>query len=134
MFTSLAAVRAHTGLVPKIRQSGVSEVESSITTAGVPLLREMVRTAADQARKVDPQIAAKWQRLRDGDDPEERQSFGVVVMIDLWRGTAARLDRVVVGYGTQVFQRSSWISCNRWSSRSPRKRSSCRSAASSCRR
>jgi hypothetical protein len=34
----------------------VSKVESSITKAGDPLLREMSRTAADQARKVDPQM------------------------------------------------------------------------------
>ncbi|BCJ79447.1 transposase [Mycolicibacterium sp. TY81] len=62
-FTSLAAVRAYTGLVPKVSQSGVGKVESSITKAGDPLLREMLCTAADQARKVDPQIAAKYQRL-----------------------------------------------------------------------
>jgi hypothetical protein len=66
-FTSLAAIRAYTGLVPKVSQSGVSTVESSITKAGDPLLREMLCTAADQARKVDPQIAAKYQRLMAGD-------------------------------------------------------------------
>jgi len=66
-FTSLAAIRAYTGLVPKVSQSGLSKVESSITKAGDPLLREMLRTAADQARKVDPQIAAKYQRLMAGD-------------------------------------------------------------------
>lgn len=66
-FTSLAAIRAYTGLVPKVSQSGVSHVESSITKAGDPLLREMLCTAADQARKVDPQIAAKYQRLMAGD-------------------------------------------------------------------
>ncbi|BCI79377.1 hypothetical protein MTY66_10020 [Mycolicibacterium sp. TY66] len=66
-FTSLAAVRAYTGLVPKVSQSGVGKVESSITKAGDPLLREMLCTAADQARKVDPQIAAKYQRLMVGD-------------------------------------------------------------------
>lgn len=66
-FTSLAAVRAYTGLVPKVSQSGVGKVESSITKAGDPLLREMLCTAADQARKVDPQIAAKYQRLMAGD-------------------------------------------------------------------
>lgn len=66
-FTSLAAVRAYTGLVPRVSQSGVSKVESSITKAGDPLLREMLCTAADQARKVDPQIAAKYQRLMAGD-------------------------------------------------------------------
>lgn len=66
-FTSLAAIRAYTGLVPKVSQSGVSKVESSITKAGDPLLREMLCTAADQARKVDPQLAAKYQRLMAGD-------------------------------------------------------------------
>ena len=66
-FTSLAAIRAYSGLVPKVSQSGVSKVESSITKAGDPLLREMLFAAADQARKVDPQIAAKYQRLLAGD-------------------------------------------------------------------
>ena len=66
-FTSLAAIRAYTGLVPTVSQSGVSKVESSITKAGDPLLREMLCAAADQARKVDPQIAAKHQRLMTGD-------------------------------------------------------------------
>ncbi|PND54099.1 IS110 family transposase [Mycobacterium sp. ENV421] len=66
-FTSLAAIRAYTGLVPKVSQSGMSKVESSITKAGDPLLREMLCTAADQARKIDPQIAAKYQRLMAGD-------------------------------------------------------------------
>jgi transposase len=66
-FTSLAAIRAYTGLVPKVSQSGASTVESSITKAGDPLLREMLCTAADHARKVDPQIAAKYQRLMAGD-------------------------------------------------------------------
>jgi hypothetical protein len=66
-FTSLAAIRAYTGLVPKVSQSGVVKTESSITKAGDPLLREMLYTAADQARKVDPQFAAKYQRLMAGD-------------------------------------------------------------------
>jgi transposase len=70
-FTSLAAVRAYTGLVPKVSRSGVSKVESSITKAGDPLLREMLCTAADQARKVDPQIAAKYLRLMAGDRHHE---------------------------------------------------------------
>ena len=33
-FASLAAIRAYTGLVPKVSQSGLSKVESSITKAG----------------------------------------------------------------------------------------------------
>ncbi len=66
-FTSLAAIRAYTGLVPKVSQSGVVKTESSITKAGDPLLREMLYTAADQARRVDPQFAAKHHRLMAGD-------------------------------------------------------------------
>jgi len=66
-FTSLAAIRAYAGLVPKVSQSGVSKVESKITKAGDPLLREMLFIAADRARQVDPQIAARYQRLMAGD-------------------------------------------------------------------
>jgi transposase len=66
-FTSLAAIRAYTGLVPKVSQSGVVKTESSITKAGDPLLREMLYAAADQARKVDPQFGAKYHRLMAGD-------------------------------------------------------------------
>ena len=66
-FTSLAAIRAYTGLVPKVAQSGVSKTESAITKAGDPLLREMLFTAADAARRTDPQLAAKYQRLMAGD-------------------------------------------------------------------
>lgn len=66
-FTSLAAIRAYSGLVPKVSQSGVSKIESNITKAGDPLLREMLFTAADQARKIDPQLGAKYQRLMAGD-------------------------------------------------------------------
>jgi transposase len=66
-FTSLAAIRAYTGLIPKVSQSGLSKTESSITKAGDPLLREMLWAAADHARKIDPQFAAKYQRLMAGD-------------------------------------------------------------------
>lgn len=66
-FASLAAIRAYSGLVPKVSQSGVTKVESNITKAGDPLLREMLFAAADQARRIDPQLAAKYQRLMAGD-------------------------------------------------------------------
>lgn len=66
-FTSLAAIRAYSGLVPKTSQSGVSKTEAAITKAGDPLLREMLFAAADNARKVDPQLAAKYHRLMAGD-------------------------------------------------------------------
>lgn len=62
-FNSLAAIRAYSGLVPKVSQSGVVETRSGLTKAGDPLLREALYAAADAARKVDPQLAAKYARL-----------------------------------------------------------------------
>jgi transposase len=64
-FHSLAAVRAYSGLVPKVSQSGLSEHRSGITKAGDAVLREAIWSAADQARKTDPQLAAKYKRLMD---------------------------------------------------------------------
>lgn len=66
-FTSLAAIRAYSGLVPKVNQSGIGETRGGITRAGDPLLREMLFIAADQARLVDPQLGAKYARLMAGD-------------------------------------------------------------------
>lgn len=66
-FTSLAAIRPYSGLIPQLSQSGISKVEANITKAGDPLLRETLFAAADAARKVDPQPAAKYQRLMAGD-------------------------------------------------------------------
>lgn len=62
-FTSLAAIRAYSGLVPKVSQSGQSEHVKGITKAGDPILREALFAAADSARKSDPQLAAKYKRL-----------------------------------------------------------------------
>jgi transposase len=64
-FHSLAAVRAYSGLVPKVNQSGVSEHRNGITKAGDVVLREAMWSAAEQARKTDPQLAAKYKRLMD---------------------------------------------------------------------
>ena len=64
-FHSLAAVRAYSGLVPKVNQSGVSEHRNGITKAGDAVLREAMWSAAEQARKTDPQLAAKYKRLMD---------------------------------------------------------------------
>lgn len=66
-FTSLAAIRAYSGLVPKVKQSGLGETRGGLTKAGDPLLREMLFIAADHARLVDPQLAAKYVRLMSGD-------------------------------------------------------------------
>lgn len=66
-FTSLAAIRAYSGLVPKVNQSGLKETRNGVTKAGDPLLREMLFIAADHARLTDPQLAAKYVRLMSGD-------------------------------------------------------------------
>ena len=66
-FTSLAAIRAYSGMIPKVSQSGLSEHHSGLTKAGDPLLREALFAAADQARKTDPQLAAKYARLMNSD-------------------------------------------------------------------
>ena len=62
-FHSLAAIRAYSGLVPKLSQSGQAHHQHGLTKAGDPLLREALFIAADQARKTDPQLAAKFKRL-----------------------------------------------------------------------
>lgn len=66
-FRSLAAIRAYAGLVPKVSQSGTSDPNLGLTKAGDPLLREALFIAADQARRVDPQLGAKYARLMAGD-------------------------------------------------------------------
>jgi transposase len=66
-FHSLAAIRAYSGLVPKVSQSGQAHHQHGLTKAGDPLLREALFAAADQARRIDPQLAAKYKRLMDTD-------------------------------------------------------------------
>lgn len=62
-FANLAGARSFTGLVPRIDQSGNGEHHGGPTKAGDPGLREALFLAADQARRVDPQLAAKYHRL-----------------------------------------------------------------------
>ena len=62
-FANLAGVRASTGLVPKVDQSGTADRHGGPTKAGDPGLREALYLAADLARKVDPTLAARYHRL-----------------------------------------------------------------------
>lgn len=62
-FANLAGVRSFTGIVPKINQSGTTDTHQGLTKAGDPGLRTALFLAADQARKVDPTLAARYQRL-----------------------------------------------------------------------
>jgi transposase len=63
-FRDLAAVRNYTGLVPKVDQSGVSDKRPGLTKAGDHVLRQALFLAADHARKIDPTLAARYERLR----------------------------------------------------------------------
>ena len=62
-FHSLAGVRAFTGLVPTIDQSGIEDHNKGPTKHGDPGLRQALFLAADLARKVDPTLAARYHRL-----------------------------------------------------------------------
>lgn len=62
-FTSLAAVRSFSGLVPSLDASGVSGRHGGPTKRGDALLREALFNAANQARRYDPSLAAKYHRL-----------------------------------------------------------------------
>ena len=62
-FDSLAGVRAFTGLVPSVDQSGIADVKHGITKKGDPGLRTSLFLAADLARRIDPTLAARYHRL-----------------------------------------------------------------------
>jgi transposase len=62
-FSSLAGVRSFSGLVPSLDSSGLSAKKGGPTKAGDAILREALFIAADHARRVDPSLAARYQRL-----------------------------------------------------------------------
>ena len=62
-FPSLAAARAFSGLVPSLDASGVSRRHGGPTKRGDALLREALFISANQARRLDPTLAAKYHRL-----------------------------------------------------------------------
>ncbi len=62
-FTSLAAARSFSGLVPRHHASGTTDHHGGPTKQGDVCLREALFMAADHARKVDPTLAARYQRL-----------------------------------------------------------------------
>ena len=62
-FASLAGVRAFSGMIPAVNQSGFTETRPGITKRGDAGLRRDLWIAADIARQIDPQLAAKYQRL-----------------------------------------------------------------------
>ena len=62
-FASLAGIRALTGLVPRVSQSGLGSHNGPPTRSGDPGLREALFKAADRARSVDPTLAARYHDL-----------------------------------------------------------------------
>lgn len=62
-FGSLAAVRSYSGLVPALDSSGLRGRHGPPTKRGDAVLREALFMAADQARRLDPVLAAKYHRL-----------------------------------------------------------------------
>jgi transposase len=62
-FRSLAGARSFTGLVPSLTASGTSGRHGPPTKSGDASLREALFMAADQARRADPTLAARYHRL-----------------------------------------------------------------------
>jgi transposase len=62
-FRSLAGARSFSGLVPALNASGVNGHHGPPTKSGDAPLREALFMAADQARRIDPTLAARYHRL-----------------------------------------------------------------------
>ncbi|MGA7271402.1 MAG: IS110 family transposase [Acidimicrobiia bacterium] len=62
-FANLAGIRSFTGIVPKIDQSGLTDTHKGLTKKGDPGLRQALYLAAEQVRRVDPTLAARYHRL-----------------------------------------------------------------------
>lgn len=62
-FTSLAAARSFSGLVPQRNSSGLSDASPGLSNQGDARLRQALYLAADHARKTDPTLAARYKRL-----------------------------------------------------------------------
>lgn len=62
-FSSLASLRAYTGLVPRESSSGETRKRGRISKAGPSVLRWALYLAADVARQWDPQLADLYRRL-----------------------------------------------------------------------
>jgi transposase len=62
-FSSLAAIRSFSGLVPSLDASGLAGRHGGPTKRGDAVLREALFLAADHARRLDPSLAARYHRL-----------------------------------------------------------------------
>ena len=78
-FTNLAAVRSYSGLIPRQNSSGVVSAVGGPTKQGDACLREALFLAADQARRTDPTLAARYYRLMVENGKHHTVPFSVVV-------------------------------------------------------
>jgi transposase len=62
-FANLSGMRSFSGMVPGTDQSGTAEGHPGLTKSGDPGLRRDLYLAAEHARLIDPQLAAKYHRL-----------------------------------------------------------------------
>jgi transposase len=62
-FTSLAAARSFSGLIPTRNASGLTDQSGGPTKHGDACLREAIFLAAQHARRIDPTLAARYHRL-----------------------------------------------------------------------
>lgn len=84
-FTSLAAARSFSGLVPKRNASGLSDPAGGPTKRGDACLRAALFQAADRARQVDPQLAARYQRLMNNSGRHHNSATCTVAAVLLTR-------------------------------------------------
>ncbi len=94
-FSSLAGVRSFAGLVPRQNLSGSGGTTGGLTKSGDACLREALYMAADHARKVDPQLAAKYRRLMVESGRHHHSALCTIATIMLTRiATCLRTDTV----------------------------------------
>jgi transposase len=84
-FTSLGAVRSFSGLIPKRKSSGVVDQVQGPTKHGDACLREAIFLAADQARRVDPTLAARYQRLMPDSGKHHNSALCTIATVLLTR-------------------------------------------------
>lgn len=87
-FTNLAAARKFSGLIPRNNSSGLTESHGGPTKQGDACLREALFTAADHARKVDPQLAARYQKLMCDTGRHHTSALCTIATVLLTRITA----------------------------------------------
>ena len=87
-FTSLAGARSFSGLAPRQSSSGLTDQAGGPTKRGDACLREALFLAADHARKVDPTLARRYQRLMNDTGRHHTSALCTVATTLLTRITA----------------------------------------------